>query len=153
VIVHKELFQFPNELFTEIGTGFDVSPAVSIFFDCDDAIVSDLFLLVALLALDNANRAAFEDAPWKGGFIHQHQYVNGVTIVGFGRGNKSEVVRKGHTSRQNFLQFENVIVNVKSKLVAASFRSLDDDLKHLFVSGIERLKSRGICKSGFLFCH
>src|SRR5580658_4536020 len=116
VIVHKELFQFPNELLAEIGTGFDVSPAVSIFFDCDDAIVSDLFLLVALLALDNANRAAFEDAPWKGGFIHQHQYVNGVTIVGFGRGNKSEVVRKGHTSRQNFLQFENVIVNVKSKL-------------------------------------
>src|ERR1700722_4805318 len=76
VIVNKEFFQFPNKLFAQIAESFDVGPAVSILLYSNDSIVSDLLLLITLLPLDNAYGPAFENASWKGGFIHQHQNVN-----------------------------------------------------------------------------
>ena len=55
---------------------------MSVFFNGNDPIVSYLFLLIALLALDNADWPALENTSWKGGFIHKHQNVEGITLHG-----------------------------------------------------------------------
>jgi hypothetical protein len=65
----------------------------------------------------------------KGGFVHQHQDIDGIAVVGFGRGNETEIVRKRHSRRQNLLQFENVIVRIEGELVPASFGSFDNNPK------------------------
>jgi len=53
----------------------------------DDAIVAFRAVAVFLLALDDSDDAALQDAAGKRGLIHQHENIDGITVVGLGRGN------------------------------------------------------------------
>ena len=64
-----------------------------------------------------------------------------VAILGYSRGNKSEVIRKSHPGRQHLLQLEYFLFRVKRILVPASFRSFDDHLHDLVIIGIPRRKT------------
>jgi hypothetical protein len=49
----------------------------------------------------------------------------------------------------NTLQLKDVLVGVKGKLVATSFRGFDYHPQHLFIVRIEWLEADWICKTGF----
>ena len=54
-------------------------------------------------------------------FLHQNQYIDWVTIISFSGRNEPEVVRKSHSGGQYFLEFEDVIIRIKSELVSLPF--------------------------------
>ena len=83
VIVHEKLLELLRKLLAEIVDVPDFGPAVCTLFDSDDAVIALFILLADLLALNYADHAAFEHATWESGFIHQHQHVDRVAIVGF----------------------------------------------------------------------
>jgi hypothetical protein len=83
MILHKELFQFPQEMLPQIVKRFYIRPAMRVLFHCHNSIVSHFLFLVDLFALDHSDRPATERNSWKDRLIHQHQYVHGIAIVGF----------------------------------------------------------------------
>src|ERR1700730_15873714 len=84
--------------------------------------------------------------------IHQHQHVHGVAVVSFSARNEPSAIAKSHSAWQNFIQFENVIIAIKSELVSASFRGFDDYSEQPLVIGVERLEAGGGCET-ILFAH
>src|ERR1700730_15904103 len=65
-------------------------------------------------------------------------------------------MRERHAGRQDFLQFKHLLLVVESKLVAAAFGSLNDDLYSFLVIFVVRLEARWISQRIFrspLFVH
>jgi hypothetical protein len=89
VIVHKELLKFSTEFLPKISNGLYISPTVGIPLHGDNSIVMFFMFLVAfveLLAFNHTYGTTQKHTSWEGRLIHQHQYINGIGIVGFGEG-------------------------------------------------------------------
>src|SRR5207245_9694610 len=80
----------------------------------DASIIALFLVLVALLRLDHANGSARQYATGECWLIHQDQYIDRIAIVSFGRGNESEVIGKRHPGWQYLLEFEDVLVRIKT---------------------------------------
>ena len=53
-------------------------------------------------------------------FIHQNQDIHGVAILRSGERDKTEVVREGHASGKDRLQFEDPKPGIEGELVAGN---------------------------------
>lgn len=149
VVVDEELNEFLDELLAQVVDVLDVSVAVIHLLDGDDAIVAVCLLAPSLLALDDADGAAFEKAAGKGGLVHQHQNVGRITVFRERGRDESKIVGKGHASGQNLREFKYFLFRVERIFVAASFRSFDNDLDNVAVIGVERRESGGVGETSF----
>jgi hypothetical protein len=63
-------------------------------------------------------------------------------------------VRESHTCEENLFQFEDFLIDIESKPVAAAFEGFNDDLNSFFIIFIMRLKPGGVAKGFFVvfFC-
>jgi hypothetical protein len=84
VIVDEELLKLFDKLFAQIIDILDMRPSVITLFDCDDAIIALFLAFLSFLALDNADWPTLQDASRECGFIHQHQHINGIAVLGLG---------------------------------------------------------------------
>ena len=126
VVIYEEFFQFALKVLAQIFHRLDVRPAVRIALDGDDPIISFFHSERPLDPLNHANRPAHECATRKRRFIHEHQYIDWISVVRFGRGNEAEVIGEGHAGRQHFLQLEDAVFRIEGELVPAAFRGFDD---------------------------
>ena len=124
VIVHEKFFQLLHEFLAEFFDMADVGITVIGFLNGDDSVVTLAFFLLALLTLNDAYDAAFEQAAGRGGLVHQHEHVRRIAVFGFGRRNEAEVVRKGHPGRQHLFQSELLVFTERVFVSAALGRSI-----------------------------
>src|SRR5215469_18209500 len=99
MVIHKKFLKLSHKLLAQLLHMMDMRVAVVRFLDGDDTIVPLTLLLLALLALDDADDTAFQDAAGEGRFVHEHKHICRIAIFGFSRGDKAEVIRKGHAGR------------------------------------------------------
>src|SRR5690348_13204504 len=115
------------ELLAQVIDCSYISPIMRVPLDSDNPIIAFRLFAFTLFALDHTDRAAGQHTSGKCRLIHKHQYVNRIAVVGPGGGYKAKVIREFHSARQDPLQLKDMLIRIKSKLVAASFRSFDHD--------------------------
>ena len=81
MITDEKLLKLTHERLAKVVDVFDRSIAMVVLFDGNDPIVPYLLFAVFLFAFNDANRPAFQHASGKGGLVHQHEHVDGITIV------------------------------------------------------------------------
>src|SRR5882724_11333402 len=113
VIVHKKLFQFFYELLTQIPDVLHVCITMVIVLNRNNSVVSLAPFLLALLSFDDANRAATQQTTGESWFVHQNQDVHRITVISDRGWDKSKVVRKRHSRRQNFFQLKDSLLRVE----------------------------------------
>jgi hypothetical protein len=101
----------------------------------DDSVIADFLFLIALLTLYHSDDAALQNAPGECRFVHQHQNVDGIAVVSFGRRDKAKVVGKCHPSRQYLFQFKDALVCIERKLIPAALGCFDHHPEKLFALG------------------
>jgi len=138
VVIHEEFFEFRYEFLSQIIHVLDVRVTMIVLLDRNHSIVPHSFHSLALLALDNPDRAAFQQTPRKRGLIHQDQYIYRIAILGLRGRHKSKIVRECHSGRQSLFQLEHLLLGVIGVLVAASFASFYDDLNPVPVIAVAR---------------
>src|SRR5580704_19064193 len=135
------MFDLLDEFFAQVVDVLDFGPGVIADFDDDDAIVTvGLFLLVDLLAFDDADGTGFDQAADKGGLVHEDEDINGIAVTGSGGRDEAEVVGEAHTGGKNAAKKEDAIVGIIGVFIAAAFGSFDDgvdDVAVVFVEGTE----------------
>jgi hypothetical protein len=138
-VVHEELLQFVKELLRKIGEASDVGIEMGCFGNGEKAIIANTLSALRLLALDHTDKTRTEKTAGKDGFVHQHEYVDGIAILGEGARDETEVAGKDHSRGKNFLEREDLLVGVKGIFVATSSWSLDDDLEDVsrFFHGLQ----------------
>jgi hypothetical protein len=142
MVVHEEFFELLRKSFAEIALGFQIRPTVGVPLDGQDAVVAHkIFFRVALFALDHADDAALQDTAGEGRLVHKDENVERVAIGRPGGGDEAEVVRKRHSGGEDLLQFEDMIVGVQGKFVAAAFGSFDDYAQEVFMARDEGIEA------------
>jgi hypothetical protein len=129
VEVHKEFFDLSNKLFPEIIHRLDVSATVVFLFDGNDAIVTlPVLFLLGLGALDTADDSALQQTSREGWLVHEYNHVNRIAVFRLGGRDETKVIREGHPGRQHFRQVKYPLLGIKRVRIAATLRSLDDNI-------------------------
>jgi hypothetical protein len=102
VVIHEEFFEFRYEFLSQIIHVLDVRVTMIVLLDRNHSIVPHSFHSLALLALDNPDRAAFQQTPRKRGLIHQDQYIYRIAILGLRGRHKSKIVRNAIPAGKTF---------------------------------------------------
>src|SRR5579863_2492969 len=87
---------------------------------CHDPVIAFFAFLVELFALNDSHETALHHDSRESGLIHQHQHIDGIAIPALSSWDESEIIRKSHASRQNFLQFKNLLFHIKCVFVPAA---------------------------------
>lgn len=143
MIIDEKLLDIPFEPLAEIIKTFHVRIAVIPGLDRDQSVVAFSILLLTLFALDQADYATGELASRKSGLIHEHEYIERITVPAARRRHETEVVWKSHAGRQHPAQREDALRRIVGIFVAAALWRLNDDGKSITVVGGERSEPAG----------
>src|ERR1035437_4809226 len=103
------------------------------------AVVANLFFPLQLLTFDDTDEARTHHDAGKGRLIHEQQHIDRVAIGRERLRKKAEVVGKYHARGQNLFEGKDSLFWIVGKLVAASLRGLNNDLKDIAVLLVYRL--------------
>ena len=82
VVIYKKFLKFLNKFLAKVADMPDTGISMIFLLDGDNTVVALLLLLFALLAFNNADRAALHEAPGIGWLVHQHQNVHRIAVIG-----------------------------------------------------------------------
>src|SRR5260370_30926689 len=94
-----------------------------------EPVISYFVFTVQLFAFHHSNQASANRNPRERGLIHQQQYVDWIAIRREGLRQKSKIIGKCHSGRQNLLQREDSLVRIEGELIPTPSRRLNDDLE------------------------
>jgi hypothetical protein len=104
MVVHEKFFQLVHELIPQIIDVLYIRKTVVVHFNRHNPVVAFLLFFLPLLALDDPDDPALQQAAHKRWFIHQHENVHRIAIFRARSGHETEVVRKRPAGRKHSLQ-------------------------------------------------
>ena len=104
MVVDEKILELFKEVPGQIFKALDVGMHVIGLGDGYEAVVANPLLALKLFTFDDANKPGKQETAREGWLVHQDEHVDGIAVVGDGAGQEAEVVGKGHSSGENFLQ-------------------------------------------------
>lgn len=146
IVIDKELLEVVYDLLGKVLHGFYLFKDVGTLGNGKEAVVADhLFPVVfGLFRFDAADDAAFDHHAGETVEFGYDDHVQGVAILSFGIGDKTEVIGKDHTGRKDFTHFKEMGFLIIVILLRTPFGSLDHNLN----TGHSRLYEVIVKKSG-----
>src|SRR5262249_50738176 len=130
----EEFFQLFLDFGRQVPNALQLSLAVRIRRDRDDAIIADLLMLGFLYRLQHANELASQHQTRRGRGVMNDHCVDRIAILGSGRWDEAPVVGLGQAEHQRLEQNESRELETECKLRPSPARLFDHDVDE-FIPG------------------
>src|SRR5688572_8793425 len=139
LIIHKKRLDLPENRGVDVAETRNFRIQQRLLCNGNESWVFLPFLLFLRIGFQDADQPAFQQAARKCGLVHEDQDVNRISIIALCGRNKTEIVWKHHSFRQNFGKLKHSQIGIIFEFVPASLGRFNDDLHAIFCRYTEAL--------------